>query len=513
MRPWLTKHEPPTRPAARPARLAWRPNDAPPIFWTDTAGGGDRVALSRFSAALRHAGLVDTRVNGLPGGTVVLPAGMALLHGFGAIVRRHYAAAGLREYDYPMLAPLAALERFDSVFPSAERVLYAGTRQDFAHDRPAALLLPTGEPAIYSHWRELVEHAADLPIEMFRQTRFLRPWSDRAGAGIFSALEGADTFEFHGCYTPQRASEAGARLFAMLRGLAAELGVPVLWSTRPPWSNHHQVSHATIGGDALLPSGASLQVATLYDQRDIFSQAFGIVYRDASGARRHPHHVVGALSRRLLLVLLLIGLRRDGSLFLGPRLHPAPIELIVRPTACDSAEALLGVAATLRGRGWATAAVVAESGKQLAQILRARAGLVAPLILIVQGRRDAAEAIRVVLRRGDDHSETVLLEGSPDAIAGAAGAALDDIEDARAERLDRYARARLVAVESSGEARDVLAERNVALAPLCFEAGAVAEVAGWQRGEVLGFVGGGGARRCLLTGRPTDLLAYISPRA
>lgn len=513
MRPWLTKHEPPAAHGERQPRLNWAPAGAPPIFWTEAAERGERVELGRFSAALGRAKLVDNRLNGLPGSLVILPAGMALIHRFGATVRRHYAAAGLREYDYPLLAPIEAFERFDSIFPSADRVLYAGTKKDFVGNRPAALLSPTGEPAIYSHWRALVREAADLPIEMFRQTRFLRPWSDRRGAGIFSVLEGADTYEFHGCYAPAAAAAAGAKLFAMLRGLVADLGVPILWSTRPPWSNHHQVSHATIGGDALLPSGASLQVATLYDQRDIFSSAFGIAYRDPSGQHRHPHHVVGALSRRLLLVLLLLGLRKDGSLFLGPMFHPEPIRLVIRPTKIDDAEALLRSSAALRDAGWGMTAIIAESGKHLSQILRAAEGLVPPLTLVVQGRRDSAEAVRIVLRRGDDHSETVLMDPSAGELATAVTAAIDDIENARAERIDRYARARMVVVESIAAARDVLAERNVAQTPLTFDADSVAEVAAWRRGEALGFVRDTETRACVLTGRPTDLLAYISPRA
>ena len=515
LQPWMTSLqavEPRLPPAAR---LAWAGSRQTPTFCIDLIQTQSRhVDLGVFSAALRNAKLFDNRDADLPGAVIVLPLGMQLLNAFRNLVRTHYVAAGLSEYDYPLLGSLDGFARFDRVFPSSDKVLCVGTRADFDKGSPRAIVLPTGEPVVYAHWRKLVRHVGDLPIEMFRHTRFLRPWSKTSGAGIFHALEGTDMFEFHGCYAREHAPAAGAKLFTMLQKLITDLAVPVVWSTRPPWSNHHQVSNATIGGDAPLPSGASLQIATLYNQGDIFSRAFDIRYKTVRGDIAWPCHVVGALSRRLLMVHLLMGLRTDGSFVVHPQFSPDQVHLLLRPTSLDSGDDLLMHARALQARGLRLKTTVASTSKQLASVFKHSVGAIAPIILIVQGRRDNRDSVRAVVRRTDDLGE-IALSGSDLAneLPPVMESALVDVESAYVDRIARYFASRLVRVESASEARDVLSARKIVLAALSFNQAAVAQVAAWQQGEVLGFVDSAEIHPCIVSRRPTATVAYVSPRA
>lgn len=507
---------PASMPALRPMRLRWTLRDAGRrliIERLPQAGGW--LDLGDFSAALRAAKLFDNTAVDLPGAIVALPAGASMVARFCSLVRQHYESAGLAEYDYPSLAPLEALENFNEVFDARERVLFVGTADDFRRGEPRAALLPTGEPVIYSHWRKLVRSHGDLPLEVFRHATFFRPWSSsRRGRNIFNALEGADTFEFHCCYQPSRVDEGASRLLAMLRALAAAIAVPVLWSTRPPWSNHSSVSLSTIGGDVPLPSGATLQVGTLYRQGRLFSSRFGIRYRSPDGERLIPEHVAGALSRRLLLAHLCLGMVEGGGFAVHPSLAPVQVRVLVRQTEYDPAEAMLDQARRLWSGNVRVAIEIIPTGAEAARRLRQTRQAGEPLTLLLQGRRHPEDRVRVVLRRGDSLAEVAY---SPVAFASVPDHlienALADLADAHEHRVGEYFRRRVVETTTVDEVREALAARLVAAAPMEFSAGAHDTVSKWGQGEILGYVQRDEAQPCTISGRTCTTRAYLSPRA
>jgi hypothetical protein len=514
---WLTDHALP-QPAREfsATRLVWTSKSHETRLWIDCIpGGGEWMDLGAFSSALRSANLFDNRSIELPGAVIALPDGMLLLHQFFRVVRDHYRSVGLTEFDYPCLAPLSSLDAFDRVFPTKERVLFAATERELAAQSARALLLPTGEPIIYSHWKKLVRQACDLPIEMFRQTRFYRPWSTKkTGRGIFNTLDGADTFEFHCCYKATDAPEGAVRLFAMLRRLTDAINVPVLWSTRPPWSNYQAVSHASIGGDTPLPSGACLQVATLYNQGDIFSSQFGIAYRDENGQNKTPHHIVGALSRRLLIAHLLFGMSSDGTFIVHPEISPSQVHVVVRATELDTTESAHGFLRKLEASGIRVTVTFAASAHVVAKVLRRNARLLPPLFVLLQGRRSTDDTVREILIRSDDDSQCHLTlrdfaELSPESVVDA----VRDVTNAFAERIRRYLTRRCVVSTTADEALSLLRERQVVIAPMRFCGDTVEAVHRWSTGEVLGFTRSREPGICIFSRLPTTTTAYISPRA
>ena len=514
--PWLGEN-PLSKPyAPSPATLRWvRCREFPEFLIDQVAKDGQRVDLGKFSSALRAAELFDNRSIDLPGAVIALPSGQRLLGHFCRLVRQHYEAAGLVEYDYPYLAPLSSIATFSQVFPADHRVLFVGTRIDFNQGQPLGVLVPTGEPIIYPHWQKIIKNHRDLPIEMYRHTRFFRPWSrGKSGRGIFNALEGADMFEFHGCYEKGRASEAGRRLFRMLVGLAEAIAVPILWSTRPPWSNYAEVSHATVGGDSPLPSGATLQVGTLYDQGDIFSRPYGISYVDANGRSQNPHHIVGALSRRLLLAHLLYGMLTNGSFLPHPEISPYQVNIVVRRTERDGADSGTALASALSARGLRIRISVADSSHDVARALKHSARLLVPLTIILQGRRHDGDVARFVLRRSDDLSEAYHQGSDFSALSSDVVLdALSDLKHAYEARIHRYLMSRCTEVRTIEDARAALQARKVVLCPLEFGHGAGDEIARWQQGEILGYVEASEPRPCIVSGRVCSTSAFVSPRA
>lgn len=514
--PWLGGNPLSKSHTPSPARLRWvRCKEFPEFFIDQVAKDGPRVDLGKFSSALRTAELFDNRSIDLPGAVIALPNGQRLLGHFCRLVRQHYEAAGLIEYDYPYLAPLSSIATFSQVFPADHRVLFVGTRMDFNQGQPRGVLVPTGEPSIYPHWKKVIKTHRDLPIEMYQHSRFFRPWSkDKTGRGIFNTLEGADMFEFHACYEKGGAADAGRRLFHMLVGLAEAIAVPILWSTRPPWSNHAEVSRATVGGDSPLPSGATLQVGTLYDQGDIFSRRYDIRYVDADGRSLNPHHVVGAVSRRLLLAHLLYGMLTNGSFLPHPDISPYQVHIIVRRTERDGADSVTALVSALSARGLRIRISVADGGHDVARALKHSARLLVPLTIILQGRRHDDDVARFVFRRSDDLSE--VYDQGPDFSALSSDLVLDALSDLRhayETRIHRYFMSRCTEVRTIEDARAALRARKVVLCPLEFNREAGDEIARWQQGEVLGYVEAFEPRPCIVSGRVCSTSAFVSPRA
>ncbi len=188
-KPWLT------RLVAKPAsthlssRLEWTPARITPARMEMESLRDNWVDLGEFASALREASLFDNRSLGIPGAVIALPLGQQVTRLYWELVRHHYDAAGLQEYDYPFLAPPSYQQEFDKVFPSQDKVLFVGTLKEFEANHPRALLLPTGESLIYNHWARTVRSETDLPIRMYRQARFFRPWAKRS-SGIFQRNRG-----------------------------------------------------------------------------------------------------------------------------------------------------------------------------------------------------------------------------------------------------------------------------------------------------------------------------------
>jgi prolyl-tRNA synthetase len=497
---------PPPRPEQA---LPWRPGETVEALVDGCGQDVGWATLGRFSSWLRDAGVLDTRAIDLPGAVVTLPYGRALERRFEAIVRRQYEAWGYEEYDYPSLVPASALVPSGDLLPLKNMLLFAGDDEDWASGRRRAVLTPTGEAAVYSHWARSLRHAGQLPIRMYRRARYYRPAA--AGPSVFRAMESSDVYEFHACHADRAGSAAGMRASVdMLRRVCQELHVPVLWSTRPPWTNRAAVAATTVGADVPLPHGATLQVSSVYDQQDRFAAPYNVRFR-MGGAWVTTQHVAGYVSRRLLLAHLFLGMDTDGELLVHPGI--APVQVGVTLAGGDggdhaTAAVLIRALAALGVRARLEAPADRRSVGRLHRRWR-RQGL--PLRLYLQPARGDDRPARAVVVRADTREEAVVPLDDVTGLAARIPAALAEVGAGYAHRAYGFA-ARQCVSAGAGEVRDVLSRRGVAVCPLAPAEEVVRAVGAWRTGEVLGFVRDGRAGVCAVSGRPTDAVAYLSPR-
>lgn len=490
--------------------LSW----APPAGAAPPATEEKPPTLGDFSRALARAEVLDNGLVDLPGAVVALPYGVELLNRFRDRVHAVYRSHGLDEHEFPMLAPLSVLAPAAELLDLRGKLLYAGSDADLANGGPGMALLPTGEAAVYASWAKRVRSRGDLPIRMYRRARYFRPVSRgrHAGRGVFYAMEHDDVFEFHCAYADDAEMRAELpRWWQMLGDVAGALHLPVLWSTRPPWTNRHEVAEWALAGDVPLPIRATTQVGSLYNQGTRFSRPYGIGFRE-DGELHLTAQLAGYVSRRLLLVHLLLGMRAGGELFLHPDVAPAQVVVVLRGGDDGMhGEIAAGLVGQLEDAGVRARLVSAESPGRLRSELSRWSTRGVPLIVLLFAPREEGEPFRVVVRRADTGEEAVLPEGAG-GLVSRCRELLAEVGESWDRRTQQFVAGRLVETGTAASLHEALADRRVAVAPLAIEEEVVREVDGWRSGEVLGFCRTERLRPCVVSGVPAGTVALISPR-
>lgn len=501
----------PVPPAPSP-ELAWRRLGDPGATTLVTERirrGGERISLGALSSSLANAGLVESTAVALAGAYVLLPAGVRIAERYAYIVERAYEHMGLEKHEYSALLPPDAAEQASPLARLAESVLFVTDAQGLRDTRADAVLCPSGELAIYPHWRARIREHGDLPVTLYRRCSYFRP-SRRSGQGVFRTPEARDMFELHCAFATPTERRAAVRAFLeMYQRLAASIGVPMRWSTRPPWTNN-EVAMVSFGGDVALPSGATIQAGCLYDQGTVFSERLGIRFRDGA-EHRATEQVAGSVSRRLLFAHLFLGLRSDGSFLLHPNLAPDQVVVSLRPTEWDD---LADIERRLDGAALPGVDRVrvdrAPRGRGFPGFWRVQG---VPLTVMIQGRRHEGDGYKLVLLRADSCAEAAIVCADPMAIlAQIAGPVVAEVAHAYAAAAYAFSQHQRVRADSFDELAAGLRNRRVVSCALAPTESAVRKVASLNSGEVLGFVTAGSRHRCVATNQWSFVNAYVSPR-
>ncbi|MFI5758523.1 hypothetical protein [Streptomyces sp. NPDC051569] len=508
--PW-DQGEPPAPPRPRADALPWQPprDGATVIPLTAADGAAGRFDMRRFAGWLRDADVIDQGPIELPGATVTLPYGMRLMRRFDGIVRQVYERRGYEEYDYPLLVPSSVLEPSRKIMPLDGALLFAGDDADWGAERKRMVLTPTGEGAVYTHWAQMVRTSADLPVRAYRRTRYFRP--ARSGRSVFRAIEASDVYEFQACFADDATAREGfTDAVAMARRLCAEMHVPALWGTRPPWTNNAGVADVTVGGDVPLPQGTTIQVGSVYQQGRRFSEIYGVGYRDRTGFH-HTHHVTGALTRRLVLMHLMLGMDAAGELLVHPDLAPVQVAVTLSGGDAQEQDEARALVDQLGRLGVTGSLDITDDRKQVGRLHQRWRRQGVPLRVYLQSRRRPGDRTRAVVVRADTRHEAVLLTDNAAQLAELLPAALDEVGTGYLARTREFVRRQCHPADRNN-VREILAARAVAVTPLRATREAVTEAGSWGLGEVLGLRRLTEPALCVVTGEPTSTVAYLSPR-
>lgn len=486
------------------ASMAGTAND-----WQEPRLRPDRIqpTMQSFNAWLALADIADIDAVDVPGAYVLLPWGVRLAEHFAVLVR---ALAALENYPEVAFPHVVRAHVFDPVsdLVDAERALL---KVGDSAGRERLVLSPTGEQQVYTYWARSLRAREHYPARVFQRTRYFRPTSShrRSGGGVFKSLEAVDVFEFHGCDLAEAVAESASELLSLrLAGFCARVGVPMIWSARPPWTNNGHLYSWCAGGDALLPSGQTVQVSGAYFQAQKYSRRFDIgVGRQSS--RDYAWQHCGFVTRRLMWAALFNAAAR------GTCLHPiiAPVEAVVLATDLSSTEAGL-IASAIADTGLAGRRVHAElslNKQQLNRQLKLWTQRKTPLVILIfgsgAGRHDVS---RCVAMRGDSGRELQLQDLTQ------VGHFIPSVLEEIAATLERGGRLEVRdACASAQSLRQVARTRDeakIAVAPIVGNERCIRALESEVRGEILGLTASLDDQACVVSGELSRLRAIIAPR-
>jgi len=134
--------------------------------------------------------------------------------------------------------------------------------------------------------------------------------------------------------------------------LMHELCLPNIKARRPVWDTFPGAWY-TIGIDAIMPNGRTLQVASCHHYRDQWAKAFDLKYEDVDAKWQHCHQTTYGMSERLLGAI--VGMHGDDNgLIIPPSI--APFQVVICPmikknSEVDSVAKSIEVAGILRSAG------------------------------------------------------------------------------------------------------------------------------------------------------------------
>lgn len=468
------------------------------ILWKLVASqDNQRYSHQWFNTQLRLSNVCDIEQVQVPGSIILLPWGLKICERFVQLVREEAAQLDYEEYSYPKIIPKHYFNPMKEFIDLKTSLLYLD--KNFA-------LSPTGEYAVYSHWHSQIKTEQDLPKKIFQHTTYFRPMSSskRSGGSVFLSMEANDVFEFHACFAEKEAAiNEASQLRSFYEKIAEKTGTFVLWSLRPSWRNHGDLYEWSYGGDAIIPSGYSVQISCAYFQGNVFSKPFDIAF---GKPKKWTSQATGAISRRLVFANLFQSMRSDGSLCLHP--HLAPVQILILLTSNNTedemfAHQLLEILVKKNIR------VDFKKVHQKRDLLRENKrwhqwGI--PLKLMILSK-EKHQNKRIILVRNDTQEEItdICNEQASEIIS----LALTDIINHHKNLLFQK---KITECETLDSVRCCLEQHQSIALPLVMKPETVAQIEMLKKGEVLGFFWDEKPLKCLITQQETHERAWVSRR-
>ena len=187
-------------------------------------------------------------------------------------------------------------------------------------------LRPTSETAMYTMFPLWIRSHADLPMKIYQIVNTFRYETKQTRS--FIRVREIHFFEAHTAHVNEDdATRQIAEDLEIVDRIMEDLCLPVLKAKRPEWDTFPGAWY-TIGIDAVMPNGRTLQVASCHHYRDQWAKAFDITYEDHTGDQAHVHQTTYGMSERLLGAI--VGLHGDDSGLIFPPAI-APIQVVFVP--------------------------------------------------------------------------------------------------------------------------------------------------------------------------------------
>ena len=194
-------------------------------------------------------------------------------------------------------------------------------------------LRPTSETAMYTMFPLWIRSHKDLPLKVYQMVNTFRYETKQTRS--FIRVREIHFFEAHTAHADEEcATRQIQQDLEIVDNLMHDLCLPVIKARRPVWDTFPGAWY-TIGIDAIMPNGRTLQVASCHHYRDQWAKAFDLTYENLDAEQQHCHQTTYGMSERLLGAI--VGMHGDDNgLIMRPAI--APYQVVICPMIRKNSE-------------------------------------------------------------------------------------------------------------------------------------------------------------------------------
>jgi prolyl-tRNA synthetase len=282
-----------------------------------------------------------------------------------SLTHKEMEDTGHEEVNFPLLIPENLLEKENALVARLKRAREEGIDPDELRDEDEEggfknevywvknageneldipmFLRPTSETAMYTMFPLWIRSHNDLPLKIYQMVNTFRYETKQTRS--FIRVREIHFFESHTAHIDEEdATRQIVQDLEIVDRLMHELCLPIVKAKRPVWDTFPGAWY-TIGVDAIMPNGRTLQVASCHHYRDQWAKAFDISYENTNGEQSYCHQTTYGMSERLLGAI--VGMHGDDSgLIMPPSI--APIQVVIIPIVKkEGGEPIMAAAAEL----------------------------------------------------------------------------------------------------------------------------------------------------------------------
>ena len=316
--------------------------------------------------------LVDKRYP-IKGMDVWRPYGWKTMRLIDSLTHDEMEKTNHEEVNFPLLIPENLLEKENALVARLKRAREEGIDPDELRDEEEEggfkkevywvkhageneldipmFLRPTSETAMYTMFPLWIRSHKDLPLKIYQMVNTFRYETKQTRS--FIRVREIHFFEAHTAHIDEEdASRQIAEDLEIVDRLMHKLCLPIIKAKRPVWDTFPGAWY-TIGIDAVMPNGRTLQVASCHHYRDQWAKAFDITYENLEAKQQYCHQTTYGMSERLLGAV--VGMHGDDNgLIMPPAI--APFQVVICPmikknSEVDTVGAAEDLAETLRNGG------------------------------------------------------------------------------------------------------------------------------------------------------------------
>lgn len=309
---------------------------------------------SWYPFIVEAAELVDKRYP-IKGMDVWRPYGWRTMKLIDALTHEEMERTEHEEVNFPLLIPENLLEKENALVARLKRAREEGVDPDDLRDEDEEggfkkevywvkhageneldipmFLRPTSETAMYTMFPLWVRSHKDLPLKVYQMVNTFRYETKQTRS--FIRVREIHFFEAHTAHADEDcATRQIAQDLEIVDNLMHDLCLPVIKAKRPVWDTFPGAWY-TIGIDAIMPNGRTLQVASCHHYRDQWAKAFDLTYENLDAQQQHCHQTTYGMSERLLGAI--VGMHGDDNgLIMPPAI--APYQVVICPMIRKNSE-------------------------------------------------------------------------------------------------------------------------------------------------------------------------------